>query len=426
MPIALNNPKPKSSHLKLFLTGHAASSMGTRMQTAALLWHIYDITESPVALGALGLAEWVPLMLLSLVGGDVADRFNRRTIIALAQVIQILPSIVLGFMTLWGAEHLGMLYGVAALGAGAQAFDGSARKALIPQLAVPNELPKAMSAMDLAKNTAKLGGPALMGVVAATVGLGWVYVLNGLSFGLMLAAIWMLPVDRGAVPESNTSEPFMVRLRAGITFMRKSRVVRGLILLDFWGTFCAGAETLLPMVADEVLGLGVEGYGILATGGAIGALLAGVFLVWKPPGRGVGLWVFGASSLYGFSTIGFGVAAEVSLVFVALMMIGAADTVSTVLRNTMVQLATPDGFRGRVTALSMIFSKSGPRLGQMEAGLVAGWFGVTASLVSGGILALLTTGILAVRYSSILSLQSMTDVTPVKALPDEEVSGTRD
>jgi MFS family permease len=380
------------------------------MQTAAILWHLYELTGSAVALGAVGLAELIPILILATLGGEVADRVDRRKVIAVSQVVQALPALGLALVTFMGTESVAMLYGVAALGAAAQAFDSSARKALIPQLAGTEALPRAMSAMDLAKNTAKLVGPALMGILVASLGLGWVYLLNSASFAIMLVAVMCIPVALGKAQEVNVlagAAGMRVRIAEGFRFVRNSKLVRSMVLLDFWGTFTAGAEALLPIVAGEVLGLDAAGYGVLASAAALGALLSGAYLVARPPKSHLGNVIIGYSLLFGLATLWFGLSTSFVGIFVALAFVGGADTVCTVLRNTILQVATPNELRGRVTSVAMLFSKSGPRLGQMEAGLVAGLWGVSASILSGGALALITTAFIARSYPELRALKTM-------------------
>lgn len=375
-----------NANFHTFLTGHAVSAMGGKMQAAALLWHIYQLTGSAVALGVLGAVELLPIVLFSAVGGVAADRYDRRWVLGLSQAAQALPALLLAVLTSLEFATIWVIYAVAATGAAVQAFDTPARKALVPQLVEPEGLARALSAMDLTKNLAKLGGPALMGVLVAWAGLPWVYLLNALSFGVMIVVLLQLPAATGRRTAKGRGivAPFL----AGIRFVRDMPVVRSLIVLDFVATLLAGAEALLPMVADRVLGIGVLGYGLLSSSVALGALLGGAILLWRPPRRRLGRMVLGSVAVYGLATIGFGLASHALACFAALVVLGAADTVSTVLRNTLLQLRTPDAFRGRISAVNLVFSKSGPRLGQLEAGLVAGWIGVTGSIVSGGVLCL--------------------------------------
>lgn len=385
----------RPEQLSRFLAGHAVSALGSKMQAAALLWHVYALTNSALALGALGFIELVPLVLLAPVGGVAADRFDRRVVLGVAQAVQLVPALALALLTFGGLDSVWLVFGVAAVGAAAQSVDTAARKSLVPGLVERDGLARAMSAVDLTKNVAKLAGPALMGVVVASAGLGWVYLFNALSFAAMIVALFTLRETRVSATPRSTS------FAGGLQFVRRTPVVRSLILLDFVATLFAGAESLLPMVADRILGVGVLGYGMLSSSAAVGALAGGALLVLRPPQRRLGRIALGAVAIYGVSTIAFGVATSAVLVCAALVVLGAADTVSTVLRNTLVQLETPDDLRGRVTAVSQIFSKSGPKLGQLEAGLVASWFGVGLSIVSGGVLCLVALGWIAWRHQAL-------------------------
>ncbi len=360
------------------------------MQTAALLWHAYELTESGTALAILAAAEWVPIVLVSLWAGDLADRFSRSRLLQFSQAAQLFPALALGWITLEGNASITVLVLTAFLGAIGQAMDAPARKTLAVELVGPNDLPRVLSAMDLIKNGAKLVGPVMMGFLTVYGGIESVYFLNGLSFIAMIAACHRLGQTPVPLP-SDRGEKWVARIRTAGREIRKSEVLRGLLVLDFGITFTAGAEVLLPMVAKSTLGLGADGYGILASGIALGALVAGGILAWRPPtvdvGRTLRLSAFG----FAISTIGFGLATEPWLAFLSLGLLGAADTVNTVLRNTWLQLSIPNSLRGRITALSSLVTKSGPRLGQVEAGLVAAAIGAAGSIILGGVLAGLWT-----------------------------------
>ena len=356
------------------------------MQTAALLWHTYELTESGAALAVLAAAEWIPILLVSLWAGDLADRFSRSRLLQLSQAAQLFPAVALGWVTLQGHATVSLLVLTAFIGAIGQAVDAPARKTLSVELVDARDLPRVLSAMDLIKNGAKLAGPVLMGFLTVAGGIESVYFLNALSFIAMIAACHQL--GQKPVPSSlEKGDGWLSRIRTAGTEIRRSEVLRGLLVLDFGITFTAGAEVLLPMVAKSTLGLGAEGYGILASGTALGAVVAGGILAWRPPQGGVGRALRLSGFGFAAATIGFGLATEPWIAFLCLGLLGAADTVNTVLRNTWIQLTIPNSLRGRITALSSLVTKSGPRLGQVEAGLVAAAFGPAASILIGGMLA---------------------------------------
>ena len=356
------------------------------MQSAALLWHAYELTESGTALAMMAAAEWLPILLVSLWAGDLADRFSRSRLLQISQLAQLFPAMALGWMTFAGSASIEVLLVTAFVGAIGQAVDAPARKTLAVELVSKAELSRVLSTMDLIKNGAKLAGPVMMGLLTAALGVEAVYGVNGFSFLAMIVACHRL----GAPPvpsETESGTGLLGRIRIAAREIRKSEVLRGLLILDFGITFTAGAEVLLPMIAKSTLGLGAEGYGILASGTALGAILAGLVLAWRPPSRRVGGVLRWSAFGFALATIGFGLATEPVGAFICLGLLGAADTFNTVLRNTWIQLSISNSLRGRITALSSLVTKSGPRLGQIEAGLVAAALGPAASIILGGILA---------------------------------------
>lgn len=396
---------PKRGGLLPFLAGHSLSAMGSRMLSAALLWHVYVITESAVALGSLAAVELVPMLLVAGPGGVIVDRLDRRLLLGVTQALQALPALFLAAVTFSGQDSVLVLYLAAALGSTIQTVDAATRKAIVPRLVLPRDLSRALSAMDLVKNLAKLAGPALMGLMVAAVGLAPVYLLTSLSYAAMMLALVFVPAAGGVASQAKAG--LWGSVAEGIRFVRGTPVVWSLLVLDFLATFLAGAEALLPLVADRIIGVGPAGYGVLSSAAAMGALGGGALLLAFSPQRRLGRVVLGSAALFGLATIAFGLANSFVTCFVALVLLGAADTVSTVLRNTVLQLRTPDALLGRVSAVGMVFSKSGPRLGQLEAGLVAGAFGVSASIISGGVLCLAAVGAIAWWFPRLRELDGM-------------------
>ena len=398
--------------MRLFLGAHLISSVGTRMQTAALLWHSYALTSSAISLGLVGAFELIPLLLLSAWGGVVADRADRRYVLLITQLLMAIPALALAFITWSDQAHIAWIYGATMIAAAVQAFDIAARKALVAELTPTRELGRVMSWMDLAKNIAKLSGPALMGILAAQLGLWMVYLINAISYSVMVFALVKLPAIKSKQKRSDTPQlNVRQRFTEGLRFVRGEPVLKSLIALDFFATLFAGAEALLPMVAVERLGIEVGGYGLLASASAGGALIGGIFLLARPPQVKLGLWSLGSAVLYGVATVIFGLASSVLTCAISLALVGCADTISTVLRNTLMQLQTPNMIRGRVTSISAIFSKSGPRLGQLEAGIVAAHFGLVTSIVSGGLLCVGSV-ILVGLWSPALRSLNYVDVPP--------------
>ncbi len=357
------------------------------MQEAAVAWHVYMLTDSAWALGAIGLFRLVPIVVLLVAGGVLADSVDRRRLLLASQATMGIAALALGIATLGGLQSVLAIYAVTAVASAAAAFDAPARKALIPRLVSATALPSALSLADVAKNAAKLLGPALMGVLAAYADIGWVYTLNGLSYILVLGALLSIDPARTAVDGEPPASPAEVlqALKAGAEWLRGAPVVWGLSVLDALATFFASALILLPIWANDILHVDAAGYGLLASAAAAGALIAGGVLTATEPPRRPGTSAVGAVVVYGVATALFGLSQSFWACFAALMLVGAMDTVSTVLRNTVRQLATPDELRGRVTAFTLLLSKSGPRLGELEAGVAAAVLGAPASVVLGGV-----------------------------------------
>jgi MFS family permease len=376
------------------------SVSGSMMQTAALLWQVSLLAppeRKGIALGAVGLVRVLPIIILSLLGGVVADSRKRRPLMLATQSVLTLLAAGLAYLTLSGRATLPLVYVFAALTAAATAFDAPARQALTPNLVPRSELPNAISLMTILFQVASVAGPSLAGIVIATRGVGYAYALNAVSF---LAVIGALAAMRD-VPEPPVEERSPVTFRAaaeGLRFVFRAPLIRGSMFLDFFATFFASATTMLPIFVQDVLIVGPRAYGWLYAAPAVGALLAGLFMVGavdKIERRGRVL--FWAVAAFGLATVGFGVSRWFPLSYLFLALTGATDTVSMVLRNIIRQLSTPDMLRGRMTSVNMVFFMGGPQLGELEAGVVAQLFSAPISVVTGGIGCLLAVGWIAAR-----------------------------
>jgi MFS family permease len=369
---------------RLLWTGQAFSMVGTRMQQAALLWHVYELTRSPFALGILGLVRVVPLVTFALLGGVAADALDRRRVMLISQTLTALLAAFLGTWTLLGLKQVWPIYVVAGLAAGVGAFDAPARQSLIPQL-VPRELlARAVSLNSITTQAAAVLGPALMGLLIMKLSVGTVYIANAVSF---LGVIGALLVMRPIPPAEGEERPQIGKkaILEGLHYMRGARLLTSLMLLDFLATFFSSASTLLPVYAREILHTNPFGYGLLVAASPIGAVLAGAVMSVLPTIQNQGRVVLWAVFFYGVATIIFGASALYWLCFLGLAGTGAADTVSTVLRQTIRQLTTPDYLRGRMTSINQLFVQGGPQLGELESGFVAGWFGAPLAVMSGGV-----------------------------------------
>lgn len=385
------------------------------MQVVAINWHIYVLTHSALALGFVGLTRVLPVIVFSMWGGLLADRADRRHVMFAAQSAMTIVSVMLAVLAFGRRDSVALIYLLNAIQAAATSFDNPARQALVPRLVPTGDLAGAL-ALNLAMfHTAMIVGPALAGMLIAggtvphasapvaaaseTASLGLIYALNAVSFLFVLGALATIRTS-GSVDHGRGRESPWEALRSGLRFVFTTPLMVWTMALDFFATFFSGAMSLLPIVADQVLHLGAVGFGWLAAAPAAGALLGSLYTSVRPLPRRQGVTLLWAVAAYGVATIVYGWSRSYWLTALALAGTGLADVVSTVIRQTLRQLITPDALRGRMTAVNMIFFLGGPQLGELEAGLVASLFasaavGVTVSIVSGGIVTLLVTAVVA-------------------------------
>ncbi|GIV63355.1 MAG: MFS transporter [Bellilinea sp.] len=395
LPPALHHRK-----FALLWAGMLISVAGSQMQLWALFWHIRTLSDQPVAVSGVGVARFLPILLLSLFAGLVADRHNRRRVMLVTQSLMTLTALALAGLTAFGIIRLWHIYLLTALQAAAIAFDTPARQALIPNLLPKADLPSAFSLNSIAMTTGSIVGPALSGVVIAYAGQEFTYLFNAVSYLAVIGAL----IAMGEVPQQAAARLTIARgidweaIRQGIRFILHSPIILSSMLLDFLATFFSSANTLLPFIAQDILRVGPVEYGWLAGAQSIGGILAGLALSQRSNLRRQGVILLNAVLVFGAATIVFGLSRWFWLTFLALALIGGADAVSTVLRNTIRQLQTPDALRGRMVSINQIFFMGGPQLGEIEAGLVAQAFGVPAAIITGGIGCILAVGLVTWRW----------------------------
>jgi MFS family permease len=384
-------------NFRLLWAGLLLSFTGSVMQNAALLWHVSLLVppeRKGLALGAVGLVKVTPIVVFSMVSGVVADAWDRVRVMLTTQILAALVACGLAVLAFRGVTMVWPIYALAALSAAVGAFDMPARQALVPTLVPREHLPNAISLNTIMFQTAAVLGPSLGGVVIACAGVGWAYAVNAVSFGFVVVALLMMRDVPGRVPSADGARDD-ISLRAaveGLRFVFRSPLIRSTMLLDFFATFFSSAMALLPIFAQDILKVGANGYGWLYGAPAAGALITGAAMVPLTDRiRRRGLTLLWAVGLFGLATVVFGLSRSFWLTFFSLAMTGATDTVSTIIRNVVRQLETPDRLRGRMTGVNMVFFMGGPQLGELEAGVVANWFGAPFSVVSGGIGCLLVT-----------------------------------
>ncbi len=396
---------PPSLHHRRYLLlwlGLLISITGSQMQIAAVLWHINTLTSAPIALGALGAARIIPVIVFSLIGGAFADAHNRRNILFVTQAAMAIVALMLGWLSLTGNIDLWHIYLLMALQAVAIAFNGPAQQSLVPNLVPAKDLPNAFSMNSLANQVGSIAGPALSGIIIALGGLPYIYIFNAISFlAVILALALMGSVDQQInVGVRNRLVSFSA-IAEGIRFIIHQPLIISTMILDFFATFFASANTLMPIVAKEILHVGAIGFGWLSSAQAIGSLVAALIISQVHQIRRQGVVFLLAVVVFGIFTVLFGATTSFVLAMLALIVVGAADTVSTIIRNTIRQLSTPDYIRGRMTSVNQIFFQGGPQLGELEAGVVAQAFSVPFAIISGGIGCILAAAVITRRWPQI-------------------------
>ncbi len=394
------------------------SLTGSQMQYAAIDWHIYLLTHSPLALGAVGLVRVMPIVAFSLGGGVVADRYDRKRVLFTSQSAMMIVALALAAATFAGRESLPLLYLVTAATSAAGAFDNPARQALIPRLVPRADLPGALAVNLAMFHAAMITGPALTGFLIAS-GSRWldgasaergmlavIYAANALSFAGVLLAIVRIRASGVPDPPAGGHETPRAALAEGLRFVFTTPLMVWTMTLDFVATFFSGAMSLLPIFADQILKVGAEGFGWLRAAPALGAMAGSIWTAFRPLPRRHGEVFLVAVAIYGASTAVFGLSKSFWLTLAALALSGLADLVSTVVRQILRQMITPDAMRGRMTSVNMIFFMGGPQLGEMEAGLVASLFataatGAVVSVVSGGVATVLAAAVVALAAPTV-------------------------
>jgi MFS family permease len=382
----------------MYWIGHLISIAGSQMQLWALYWHLRTLSDQPMVISGIGLARFLPVILLSLVAGVAADRFDRRKMAIFTQVALGLVALFLGLTTAWGIVSLWMIFGLVIMQAVAVAFDGPARQALIPSLVPRENLANAYSLTSIAAKVGGILGPAICGVVIAFWGLQWAYWINAISYLAVIAALIAMGDIRTVIERKTLELRGTIRdIKEGIEFIKNSPIIFSVMFLDFFGTFFSSANTLLPFVAMDILHVGPIQYGWLSASQAIGTLIIGIYLSQKTKLLHQGMLISISVAMFGLATILFGVSTTFWLTMLALILIGAFDGLSSIIRNTARQLQTPDAMRGRMMSITQIFFKGGPQLGEVESGLVAQLLGVPFAIISGGVGCVLATWIVVKR-----------------------------
>ncbi|KAI3590302.1 putative MFS-type transporter [Cupriavidus sp. U2] len=364
-----------------FWFARLCTTIGYQIFTVAVGWQMYDLTRDPFMLGMVGLVQFLPSIALILMSGHVADRFDRRIIVRTCQMLEavIAASMAVASFSGWvTSEHI--FFFVAAMG-GCRAFETPTLQALLPSVVTPRQLPRAVALASSAAQTAIIIGPALGGF-AYVAGAGVVYAISAVLFAIAAALVFTLKLRQAA--QRLTAPVSIKTLFAGFAYIRSHQVLLGAVSLDLFAVLLGGATALLPIYARDILHTGPWGLGLLRSSPAIGALATALWLARHPLNRRVGRVMFGAVAIFGVATMVFGVSTWLPLSMVALVVLGASDMISVVVRQTLVQLDTPDDMRGRVGAVNSVFIGASNQLGEFESGVTAALLGPVGAVLLGG------------------------------------------
>jgi MFS family permease len=378
----------------IYLVSRFCAASAVMLLRTALFWHVYTLTGSEFHVGLLGLVQFAPTLALTLVGGAVADAYDRRRVMRLAQLPILAAGATLFWVTAQGAAPLPVLYGAAFLIFCAFAFDSPARQALVPTLVPLPAFPRAVTIASTVQTLAFALGPVLAGFAIDQGGQSAAYALYVLLIAVNWVGIGFLrPVRAGGERRA----PSWHGVREGLAFVRAQPVVLGCMALDMFAVMMASATALLPVYAQDILAVGPRGVGLLGSSLELGGLLVAVPMMLRPPAARPGRALLIGVAVYGLATIAFGLSRAFPLSLAAYMVVGMADQVSVVMRQTAIQLETPDALRGRVSAVNVIFIQASNQLGAARAGFVAAATSPTFAVVSGGLGALLVLALVAWR-----------------------------
>jgi len=401
----------------LFWCARIVANVGYQMLALMIGWLIYEITGSAFDLGLVGLIQFVPAVILTLLIGHAADRYDRRLIVRLAQSVYVVAAalIVAGLLT--HALSRNLLFGAVFMIACGRAFEMPTAHSLMPALVPPRILPRAVAAWTSANQLAIICGPAAGGFIYALSPL----LVAGIALVFFLGSIALVTMVKVKGPPPARDPPTFAFVLAGFDYIRSRKRLLGVITLDLFVVVLGGATALLPIYARDILSVGPSGLGLLRSAPAVGALLTTITLSRYPIERHIGWAMFTVVAVYGAATMIFAVSTWFPLSLVALAVVGASDAVSIVVRFSLVQIETPDAMRGRVSAINYLFVGSSNTLGDFRAGVNAAWFGAVASVLIGGIGSLMAAGLWMVLFPELRHIDRFQPADKERTAPEGDV-----
>jgi MFS family permease len=382
------------------------ASTSFQMLSVAIGWQMYDLTHDAFSLGLVGLAQFIPMVLLTFVVGQVADNYDRRKIVFICLIIEAVIAGLLLYGNIGGwLGREAILVAAAILGA-CRAFEGPTSAALLPQLVPKKILQQAISLSTTAGQTSQILGPMIGGLLFS---LGASFVYSTATVALLVGAIltYMIRAEHEFVRKS---EPVSLRsIFLGLEFIYRHPVILGTISLDLFAVLLGGATALLPIYAQDILHTGPWGLGLMRTAPAVGALLVSLVLAYYPLKNNIGLKLFGALAVFGLATMLFALSSSLIVSLVALLLIGGSDVISVVIRSSLVQLQTPDEMRGRVNAVNSLFIGTSNQLGEFESGTLAGLIGTVPAAFIGGVGTIIVAGLWMYLFPSLRKIRSLSE-----------------
>ncbi len=403
----------------LFWVSRIFSALGFQVASVAVGWLVYAKTSSAYALGLVGLFQFLPMVALTFLVGHIADRFDRRRIVATCQLVQCLLLVLLTLANRHEKLEVVILFAAVALLGAARAFESPAMSALLPALVPEPLLPRAIAVSSSAMQTATIVGPSLGGLLYAA-GASMPLGIAALCLSVASGAMLLINIERRPLKR----EPISFQsIFSGVAFIRSRPLILGAISLDLFAVLLGGVTALLPIFARDILHTGPWGLGFLRSAPAAGALAMSVLLAHLPMNRHVGARMFGAVMVFGIATIIFSVSTSFVLSLFALVILGAADNISVVIRISLVQLSTPDPMRGRVNAVNSLFVGTSNQLGEFESGMVAGLLGVIPAGVIGGVGTLLIALLWMRLFPSLLTIKTLSNLADDNAVSAAGIVG---
>lgn len=405
---------------RVLIIGRMIAQLGEQTVSVAVGWELYKRTNDPLALGMVGLVQIIPVLLLSLPGGYIADRYSRKWVTLISQVVLIVCALLLAVISLTEGS-LPVLYGLLAIIGAARAFNNPAEAALTPQIVPKSLYFNAMTWNSTVWQTSAILGPAVGALIMAVTGHAYpVYLFNAIAGAILVTALLMIKTPP-VMYDPNEEKPIDA-VRNGWRFVRKTPVVLAAIALDMFAVLLGGATALLPIFASDILYSDVTGLGILRAAPSVGALLMATYLARRPPFQRAGKTLLLAVAGFGVATIFFGVSTSFLLSLAMLALLGALDNISVVIRHTLILTYTPDELRGRVGAVNTVFIGASNELGAFESGVAARFLGPVGAVIFGGIGTLAVVGVTAYLVPQLRNMRKIGDDLPPPPLansPDD-------